>query len=163
MTRAELAAEKVRKAREKRAEEQRRAKEKDAVLAGRERQAEAVKRLEDKKATGRRRHAVGDLAERRGLFGWENAVLDELFALLATLAPCPNPVAVLEGLLGGIPECLTEALLTAPDFSPSGICTTTGRKIRTPLLETSEESECVHEATRKGRAAAGVFAKEKED
>lgn len=158
MTRAEQAAEKVRKAREKRAEAQRRADEKDAELAGLERQAEAVKRLEDKKALSRRRHAVGDLAERRGLFVWDNAVLDELFALLATLAPCPNPVAMLAGLLGGIPECLTEALLTAPDFSPSEIYTDQREKSHSPFLETSDESECLHEAKRKGPAAAKVLA-----
>ena len=160
MTRAEQAAEKVRKAQAKRTEEQRKAKAKDAALAVLERQAEAVKRLEDKKDATRRRHAVGDLAARAGLFVWSDAVLTQLFGLLATLAPCPNPVAVLEGLLGGVPECLCEALLTAPDFSPSEVYTPQGRKIRTPLLETSDESECVHEAKRKGLAAAGVFAKE---
>lgn len=45
-----------------------------------ERQAEAVKRLEDRKALTRRRYAVGDLAERAGLFAWDNAVLADLLS-----------------------------------------------------------------------------------
>ena len=40
-----------------------------------------------------------------------------MFALLARLTACPHPVAVLEGLLLDVPECLAEALLTAPSTS----------------------------------------------
>ena len=85
--------------------------------------AEKVKRLEEKKARTRRRHAVGDLAERAGLFAWDNGTLAELFALLARLTPCPNPVAVLEGVLCHAPADLAEISLTAPTEIPSEIGT----------------------------------------
>ena len=66
MTRAEIAAEKVRKAQAKREDEQRKAKEKDATYAAKVRQAKTVEYHEAQKALTRRRHAVGDLAEEPG-------------------------------------------------------------------------------------------------
>jgi hypothetical protein len=128
MTRAELAAEKVRKAKAKREEAQRLAKEKDAALAQSERQAAAQARLEARKALTRRRYAVGDLAERAGLFAWDNTVLGDLFTLLALLVETPNPVAVLDALLGEVPESHVERLLTAQGVFSSQDCTDQGEK-----------------------------------
>ena len=86
MTRAEIAAEKVRKAQAKREDEQRKAKEKDATYAAKVRQAKTVEYHEAQKALTRRRHAVGDLAERAGLFAWSNAELSHGF--LRCSPPC---------------------------------------------------------------------------
>jgi serine/threonine-protein kinase RIO1 len=47
----------------------------------------------------KRRYHVGGLAEHAGLFTWQDSDLDALFRVLARLAPCPDPVKVLEGLL----------------------------------------------------------------
>lgn len=119
MTRAELAAEKVRKEKAKLKEVERLAKESRAAQRTALVQAEATARLEARKALTGRRHAVGNLAERAGLFMWDNAVLADLFALLATLGGTPNPVAVLDALLGGGAESRCARLLTAPEVLPS--------------------------------------------
>jgi hypothetical protein len=100
MTRLERAAEKVRKTKEKREALEQKQKEDLEKQREDERQAEAVYRLEEGKRLTRRRYAVGDLAERAGFLHWSDAELTRLFALLARLAPYPDPVAVLEGLLG---------------------------------------------------------------
>jgi hypothetical protein len=60
----------------------------------------AGEREEARKARTKRRLAVGTLADEAGLFAWEDTTLRQLFALLAGLKEAPNPVAVLEGVLG---------------------------------------------------------------
>lgn len=119
MTRAEQAAEKVRKAQEKRAEAQRRAKEKDVELAELERQAAATVREETRKATNKRRYHVGAVFDEAGLFAWSNAELVAVAAVLSRFAGVPNPATVLEGLLVGDSEFLAEKLYIAPITFPS--------------------------------------------
>jgi hypothetical protein len=99
MTRAELAAARVRKAKEKRVEAQRVAKEKDAASRKAIMQAEASVREETRKATNKRRYHVGALADEAGLFAWSNADLAAVFTVLACLVETPNPARALEGLL----------------------------------------------------------------
>ena len=99
MTRAERAAETVRKAKERLLEHERIAKEQRLAQRKAIMQAEAAVREEDRKATNKRRYHVGAMADEAGLFAWSNADLRGLFGLLATLGDCPDPVAVLEGLL----------------------------------------------------------------
>jgi hypothetical protein len=100
MTRAERAAEKVRKERAKLAQQEWAAKmaalEQRKAIA----QAEATVREETRKAVNKRRYHVGALADDAGLFAWSNADLAAAFAVLALLCDTPNPAAVLEGLLG---------------------------------------------------------------
>lgn len=60
---------------------------------------EAVQREDARKALQRRYFAVGKLAEHAGLFGWDDATLARLFAVLGRLAEIPSPEAVLESLI----------------------------------------------------------------
>lgn len=99
MTRAERAAEKVRKEKAKLAEQQRLAKEGEAKQRLEIRVAEAQVREETRKATHKRRYHVGVLAEEAGLFAWSDADLAAVFAVLGTLREVSHPAAVLEGLL----------------------------------------------------------------
>ena len=123
MTRLERAIENARKAKEKREALERDHKQDLADQREAERQAEAVKRLEEAKARTRRRYTVGDLAERKGLLRWNDATLADLFALLVTLAPCPNPVAVLESLLREVDADREAISLTALSVSEGVSCT----------------------------------------
>jgi hypothetical protein len=100
MTRAERAAEKLRREKAKLAEKEQAAK--DAVAEQRKAvaQAEAAQREAARKDLHKRRYHVGALAHEAGLFVWSNADLAAFFAALARLQNVPNPVAVLEGVLG---------------------------------------------------------------
>jgi hypothetical protein len=100
MTRAERAAEKVRREKEKLAEKAQAAK--DAVAEQRKAVAlaEAAQREAARKDLHKRRYHVGALAHEAGLFVWSNADLAGVFAVLAKLRDVPNPGAVLEGILG---------------------------------------------------------------
>ena len=99
MTRAELAAAKVRKAKAKREEAQRLAKEKDAASRKAIMQAEASVREETRKATNKRRYHTGALADEAGLLAWSDTDLQKVFLAVARLRETPNPGAVLESLL----------------------------------------------------------------
>jgi len=99
MTRAELAAEKVRKAKAKLAEEERRAQEKRVAQRKTIMQAEASVREETRKATNKRRYYVGALADEAGLLAWSDTDLQKVFLAVARLRETPNPGAVLESLL----------------------------------------------------------------
>jgi hypothetical protein len=153
MTRAERAAEKVRKAQEKRAEAQRLAKERDAVLAQDARQAEAMLRQETRSADNKRCFAIGMLAKEQGLFAWSNADMQAVFAVLARLASSPHPATVLEVLLAD-PHGYREITLSRPIFSEP-FSHDHREENPDPFLETSEESDR-REVTKKGPAAAGV-------
>ena len=139
MTRLERAAEKVRKAKEKReALEQQQKKDLDKQRTA-ERAADAEKRLEEKKALTRRRHAVGDLAERAGLFVWSNDELRELFALLA----------------------VEVSKVGSPDFAPWAVQeseekTRCAVRLFSAKRATPWEEADQREVTKKGLAAAGV-------
>lgn len=133
MTRAELAAEKVRKEKAKLKEVERLARESRMAQRTAILHAEATARLEARKALTGRRHAVGNLAERAGLFVWDNATLAELFALLVTLLDAPNPVAVLDALLQERGESRAARLLTAPDVLSSEFGTGTRGKSLSPF------------------------------
>lgn len=88
MTRAERAAEKVRKEKEKRDAQDRKV-----------RKAESTFREETRKADNKRRYYIGALAHEAGLFAWSNSEIAAVFAVLARLQETPNPAAVLDGLL----------------------------------------------------------------
>jgi hypothetical protein len=100
MTRAQRAAEKVQKERERLAALERQARAQHAEQRRAIAQAEALVRLEARKATQKRRYAWGVIAEDAGLFAWSDADWQAICAVLATLAATPNPAAVLEGVLG---------------------------------------------------------------
>lgn len=99
MTRAERAAEKLRKAKEKAEALQRLHKEQMVAQHAERRKAELVFREETRKADKRRCARIGELAQEAGLFVWSDTELAGLFQILATLTPCPDPVAFLAGLL----------------------------------------------------------------
>jgi hypothetical protein len=99
MTKLERAAEKARKEKEKLAEQERLARESRAAQRKTIMQAEASVRAETRKATNKRRYYVGALADEAGLFAWENADISAVFRVLARLKDCPDPAAVLEGVL----------------------------------------------------------------
>lgn len=99
MTRAERAAEKVRKEKEQRAKQQRRAQAHDDKRRAAIAKAEAILREEDRKTRNKRRFQVGAVAEEAGLFALDQATLVNLFTLLTSLTDLPNPVAVLDALL----------------------------------------------------------------
>jgi hypothetical protein len=100
MTRAERAAEKVRREKERLAAAEQRAKDKLAEQRRAVAQAEAIEREETRKAVHKRCYHVGALAHEAGLFAWSNADLAAVFAVLATLGNMPHPAAVLEAVLG---------------------------------------------------------------
>jgi hypothetical protein len=123
MTRAERLAEQVQKAKDKLAAEAQRAKARLAEQRQAVSQAEAMVQADARKALTRRRYSVGYLAERHGLFAWSDADLDVMFEALAFLVPCPNPAALLEGLLAGAPVDGGDISLAAPDVARGVSCT----------------------------------------
>jgi hypothetical protein len=68
-------------------------------------QRQARLREVTRQATNKRRYQVGALADDAGLLAWSNADLAGLFTALATLKDVPNPVAVLEAILGDSQRC----------------------------------------------------------
>jgi hypothetical protein len=76
-----------------------RTKAKIAVAKEADARVDGAIRSEVRKERNARRYVVGALADEAGLFTWTNSDLVGLFVALARLADCPNPVAVLEGLL----------------------------------------------------------------
>lgn len=101
MTRAERAAEKVRKEKEKVADLERELKERLAEQREETRKAEATLREETRKEDNRRRYHWGATAQEAGLFGWSNADWLAVCAVLARLKDTPHPAAVLAGVLCG--------------------------------------------------------------
>jgi hypothetical protein len=93
MTKAERLAEKLRKEKATLVATQQALREQERIDATRHREA-------TRQATNKRRYRVGALADEAGLFRWSDTDLAGLFRVLATLEACPNPVAVLEGVLG---------------------------------------------------------------
>jgi len=121
MTRAERAAEQVRKAQAKLDAQERQAKAERAERLRAIAQAKATAREETRKMTNKRRYFVGALADDAGLFVWNNSEIAAVFAVLAGMKDIPNPAAVLEGLLGengvgvsGSGEFLHQKLYIAP-------------------------------------------------
>jgi hypothetical protein len=91
MTRAERLAEDLRRREERLRQERLKASETRRAIRG-----------EQEKDRARRRKCVGLLADESGLFVWDNGTLGLLFAQLARLKETPDPVAVLEALLGDV-------------------------------------------------------------
>lgn len=85
---------------ERLAQQEARAKEALAAMQKRLAVVQAQQHAVTRKAKDKRRALVGTMADDAGLFVWSDADLADIFGLLAMLVPCPNPVAVLEGLLG---------------------------------------------------------------
>ena len=75
---------------------------KDAIAAkGQElAQVEAQQRADARAKRDRRRQRVGTLAEAAGLLIWDDTTLAGLFQILATFRETPDPVAVLDALVG---------------------------------------------------------------
>jgi hypothetical protein len=125
MTRAERAAAKVQKEKDKAAELERLLKERLSEQREETRKAKATLREETRKADNKRRYHVGALAQEAGLFAWSNSDLQAVFAVLARLTSTPNPAAILEGLLcengvavHGGDEFLAEKLLSRFPIPP---------------------------------------------
>jgi hypothetical protein len=76
-------------------------------------QVEAQQRADARAKRDRRRQRVGTLAEAAGLLIWDDTTLAGLFQILATLRETPDPVAVLEALVGDTSLALTGTAATA--------------------------------------------------
>lgn len=112
MTRAERAAEKVRKEKEELAEQELHAKQKREMQRRAIAQAEAALREETRKAVNKRRYYWGALADEAGLFGWSDAEWMGVCAVLEKMRGTPHPAAVLEGLLSDKPVEMCNAVWT---------------------------------------------------
>jgi hypothetical protein len=96
-------------------------------------QVEAQQRADARAKRHRRRQRVGTLAEAAGLLIWDDTTLAGLFQILATLRETPDPVAVLEALVGDTSLALTgtaspagASLLTSATASDSSTVSTRG-------------------------------------
>ena len=76
-------------------------------------QVQAQRRTEARTKLAKRQQRVGTLAYDAGLFLWEDSTLAGLFQILATLHETPDPVAVLDSLLGNGSLALTETAAAA--------------------------------------------------
>ena len=100
-------------------------------------QVEAQQRADARAKRDRRRQRVGTLAEAAGLLIWDDTTLAGLFQILATLRETPDPVAVLEALVGDTALALTgtaatagASLLTSADASdPSAVSSKGGEAL----------------------------------
>jgi hypothetical protein len=99
MTRAEQAAEKVKKHREKLAAMQKAFEAKMAEAKEEKRKAEAIQREEDRNVNKRQRREWGAIADDAGLFAWSTADFAAVCGVLGRYLLVPNPAAVLEGVL----------------------------------------------------------------
>src|SRR5262245_44245166 len=88
MTRAERSAERERKLKEKLEADHK-------ALA----QLQATNRAQARAERDKRRYKVGAVLDEAGLFVWDDTTLAGIVQMLTTLLDCPDPVAVLEGLL----------------------------------------------------------------
>jgi hypothetical protein len=61
---------------------------------------QAANRAHARAQRDKRRFKVGLLADVAGLLDWDDGTLAGLFQILATLRDCPDPVGVLESLVG---------------------------------------------------------------
>jgi hypothetical protein len=98
-------------------------------------QVEAQQRADARAKRHRRRQRVGTLAEAAGLLIWDDTTLAGLFQILATLRETPDPVAVLEALVGDTSLALTgtaspagASLLTSATASDSSTVSTRGEE-----------------------------------
>jgi len=96
-------------------------------------QVEAQQRADARAKRHRRRQRVGTLAEAAGLLIWDDTTLAGLFQILATLRETPDPVAVLEALVGDTSLALTgtaapagASFLTSATASDSSTVSTRG-------------------------------------
>lgn len=148
MTRAERAAEKLRKEQEKTADLERKQKEALAEQQVEVRKAEAVLREEMRKADNKKRYRWGAIAQEHALFVWDDADWQAICTVLAHLVDTPNPAAVLEALvsdngvsLHGAGEFLAEKLYIAPTSQIAVSAQPAGAIFPLPLLETADESD----------------------
>ena len=96
-------------------------------------QVEAQQRADARAKRDRRRQRVGTLAEAAGLLLWDDTTLAGLFQILATFRETPDPVAVLDALVGDPSLALTgtaapagASLLTSAPTSDSSTVSTRG-------------------------------------
>jgi hypothetical protein len=123
MTRAERAAEKVRKEKEKTAALKQRQKEERAAQTEKERHAQAAASELRRQDDNKRCYHVGAMAQEAGLFTWENADIQAVFAVLARLLNAPAPAALLDGLLEAEMQevCPDPVLVADKSLSRDGI------------------------------------------
>jgi hypothetical protein len=99
MTRAEQAAEKVKKQREKLEAMQQAFDAKIAEAREKRRQAETMQRAEDRKVNRKQRAQWGAIADEAGLFLWSTPDFVAVCAVLKRYLPVSNPARVLEALV----------------------------------------------------------------
>src|SRR2546422_9562460 len=107
---------------------------KDIAAKGQElAQIEAQQRADARAKRDRRRQRVGTLADAAGLLVWDDTTLAGLFQILATLRETPDPVAVLDALVGETSLALTgtaaiagASLLTSAAASDSSAVSSKG-------------------------------------
>ena len=114
---------------------------KDDITAKSQELAEvkAQQRADARAKRDRRRQRVGTLAETAGLLIWDDPTLAGLFQILATLRETPEPVAVLEALVGetslalmGTAAPAGASLLTSAGTSDSSAVSTWGAEDFSP-------------------------------
>jgi hypothetical protein len=85
---------------------------------------QSAQRAEQRKARDQRRYHLGMLVESAGLADVDDAVLRQLFTLVATLTTAPDPVVVVEALLSTVDSSpgrsLAMASPTCGGVSPLG-------------------------------------------
>jgi hypothetical protein len=96
-------------------------------------QVEAQQRADARATRDQRRQRVGTLADAAGLLLWDETTLAGLFQILATFRETPDPVAVLEALVGDTSLALTgtaapagASFLTAAPASDASTVSTRG-------------------------------------
>jgi len=96
-------------------------------------QVEAQQRADARAKRDRRRQRVGTLAEAAGLLIWDDTTLAGLSQILATFRETPDPVAVLDALVGdtslaltGTPATAGASFLTAAPASDASTVSTRG-------------------------------------
>jgi hypothetical protein len=99
MTRAEQAAEQVKKQREKLDAMQKAFDVKIAEARKHRRQAETMQRAEDRKVNRKQRAQWGAIADEAGLFVWSTPDFVSVCTVLKRYLPVTNPAPVLEALL----------------------------------------------------------------
>jgi len=100
MTRAERAALQVQKLKAKREADEKKFREKREADARALAHAQVAQRAADRAAAAKRRQRIGCYAEEAGLLVWEDAIIAGVFQILAQLTDAPDPVKLLDSLLG---------------------------------------------------------------
>lgn len=82
---------------------------------------QAKAREKARKERDKRRYRVGTGVDEAGLFALDDGTLDALIALLAPLAPLPDPVGTLEALIGVPLELAMQGVHGLPEDDDEGL------------------------------------------